>query len=84
MMKIHELIQGKAKPAEVIETAEKAKGEDKTEALFYAHLYVGLNYEAEGDAAKALEHLKKAAEQYKIGHYMWDVANVHVLLAKKK
>lgn len=86
MMKVYDLIQGKAKAAEVVETAEKAdlKGEDKTEALFYAHLYVGLNYEAEGDSNKALEHLTMAVEKYKISHYMWDVANVHVKLAKKK
>jgi lipoprotein NlpI len=86
MMKVYDLIAGKAKPAEVIETAEKAKleGEEQKEALFYAHLYVGLNFEAEGDQKKCLEHLKTAVEKYKIGHYMWDVANVHVLLAKKK
>ena len=54
-------IRGKAKPDEVIETAEKAKldDEDKNEALFYAHLYVGLNYEAEGDAKKCIEHLTR-------------------------
>ena len=48
MMRVYDMLQGKAKPAEVIETAEKAKleGEDKTEALFYAHLYVALYYEA--------------------------------------
>src|SRR5206468_2769124 len=64
MMKIYDLIQGKAKPEEVIETAEKAKldGEDKNEALFYANLYVGLNYEAEGNSKKALEHLTTAVE----------------------
>ena len=86
MMKIYEMIQGKAKPDEVIETAEKAKldKEDKNEALFYAHLYVGLNYEAEGNAKKCEEHLKIAVEKHKIGHYMWDVGNVHLQLMKLK
>jgi lipoprotein NlpI len=86
MMKVNELIQGKIKPKEVIDTAVKAKleGEAKTEALFYAHLYVGLNYEAEGNSKKALEHLTIAVKDYKIGHYMWDVANVHLKLANKK
>jgi lipoprotein NlpI len=85
MMRIYDLLQGKAKPQEVIETAEKAKldGDEKTEALFYAHLYVGLYYEAHGDAAKAKEHLRTAAGKHKIGHYMWDVANVHVGRMKK-
>lgn len=85
MMKIYSLIQGKAKPDEVIETAEKAKleGAAKNEALFYAHLYVGLNYEAEGNSAKCAEHLRTAVEKHKIGHYMWDVGNVHLHLMKK-
>jgi lipoprotein NlpI len=84
MMKIYDLIQGKAKAEDVIKTAEDAKldKDDKEEAIFYAHLYVGLNYEAEGDAKKALEHMEKA-DTHKIGHYMWDVAHVHLMLAKK-
>jgi lipoprotein NlpI len=86
MMRIADLIAGNATPAEVIETAEKAKldGPAKTEALFYAHLYVGLNYEATGDAAKCQEHLTQAVEKHKIGHYMWDVGNVHLTRMKKK
>lgn len=86
MMKIYDLIQGKVKAEDVIETAEKAKlGADaKNEALFYGHLYVGLNYEAEGNAKKCLEHLTTAVEKHKISHYMWDVGNVHLQLLKKK
>lgn len=86
MMRVAELIQGKATPAEVIEAAEKAKldGADRTHALFYAHLYVGLNYEAEGKADECREHLTRAVEKYKIGHYMWDVGNVHLMRMKKK
>jgi len=86
MMRVMELIDGKATPTEVVETAEKAKldGPAKTEALFYAHLYVGLNYEAEGNAAKCQEHLTQAVDKYKIGHYMWDVAHVHLERMKKK
>jgi len=86
MMRIYDLIRGKAKPEEVVETAEKAKldAEDRNEALFYAHLYVGLNYEAEGDAKKCLEHITRAVEKHPIGHYMWDVGNVHLKLMKKK
>ena len=43
---------------------------------FYAHLYLGLYYEVTGDAAKAKEHLELAT-RHKIGHYMWNVADVH-------
>ena len=86
MMRIHDLLQGKARPADVIETAEQAKldGGEKTEALFYAHLYVGLYHEAAGDADKTREHLTEAVEKHKIGHYMWDVGNVHLGRMKKK
>jgi len=85
MMRIYDLIQGKAKAEDVIKTAEEAKVNDdaRNEALFYAHLYVALNYEAEGDAKKCLGHMEEA-HKHKIGHYMWDVANVHLMLAKKK
>jgi len=86
MMKIYEMLEGKAKPDEVIEVADKAKldAEDKNEALFYGHLYVGLYYEADGNAEKCKEHMTAAVEKYKIGHYMWDVANVHLGRMKKK
>jgi len=86
MMKIYEMLEGKAKPDEVIEAADKAKldAEDKNEAMFYGHLYVGLYYEADGNAEKCKEHMTAAVEKYKIGHYMWDVANVHLGRMKKK
>jgi lipoprotein NlpI len=85
MMKIYDLIQGKVKPEDVLSTVEMAKLEAaaKNEALFYAHLYIGLNYEAEGNAAKCAEHLREAVEKHKISHYMWDVGNVHLKLMKK-
>ena len=57
-----------------------------TRQLFYAHLYVGIYYDLEGDAPRALAHLNKAVDEYRIGHYMWDVARVQrdVLKAPKK
>jgi lipoprotein NlpI len=84
MMKVYDLIAGKIKPEAVIETADKAdlNAEAKNKALFYAHLYVGLNYEAEGNAKKCREHLTIAVEKHKIGDYMWDVGNVHLHLLK--
>jgi lipoprotein NlpI len=86
MMRVYEMLQAKIKPAEVIETAEKAKleGEARTEALFYAHLYVALYFEAVGEADKCKEYLAPAVEKYQIGHYMWDVANVHFGRMKKR
>ena len=52
--------------------------------LFYAHLYLGLYYEAVGDAERALEHMRKAAVDYKLPGYMWEVARVHVELREGK
>lgn len=86
MKEVLELFAGKLKPADVLAAAEAAKldAEDRKEARFYAHLYVALFYESEGDAQKCAEHLTAAVEKYEIGHYMWDVAAVHLKLLKKK
>lgn len=86
MKEVLELFAGKIKPQDVIAAAEKAKlaDEERKEARFYANLYVALYYESEGDAKKALEHLTAAAEKYKIGHYMWDVADAHLKLITAK
>ncbi|HSQ54407.1 MAG TPA: tetratricopeptide repeat protein, partial [Gemmata sp.] len=80
MKEVLELFAGKIKPADVLAAPEKLKlaGEDLKEARFYANLYVALYYESEGDEKKCLEHMTAAAEKYKIGHYMWDVADVHL------
>ncbi len=86
MAEIQKLYAGKLKPADVLAAAEKTKEKTAvgTSARFYANLYVGLWYEAEGDAKKAREHLKIAVEDYKIGDYMWDVGNAHLPLLKAK
>ncbi len=79
MMEVYALYAGTAKPDDVLAAARA--GSPAPEALnarmFYAHLYLGLYYEANGDAAGAREHIVTAAERHKIGHYMWNVADVH-------
>jgi len=86
MKQVLELFAGKLKPQDVLDAAENAKlqGEALKEARFYANLYVALYHESEGDAMKALEHLTAAVEKYKIGHYMWDVADAHLKMLKEK
>jgi lipoprotein NlpI len=78
MKEVYELFMGRLKPGEVLEAikAGKPNAEQLNSRLFYAHLYLGLFFESEGDAKKALEHLTIAAD-HRIGHYMWDVARVH-------
>ena len=86
MKEVLELFAGKLKPQDVIDAAENAKliGAALTSARFYAHLYVALYYESEKDEKKALEHITLAADKYKIGDYMWDVADAHLKLLKAK
>ncbi len=87
MMKVYELYKGIAKPSDVLKRVAdaKLKGARQTHALFYAHLYLGLYYEAvEKDKKKALSHLNQATDKYRIGHYMWDVARVHRDILRKK
>jgi lipoprotein NlpI len=77
MKEIFALFADKGKPEEVLAAA---KDRDQ---LFYAHLYLGLYYEAHGNAAKAREHIDKAAGEFSMNHYMGDVARVHAQLLKK-
>jgi lipoprotein NlpI len=85
MKEVYELFRGKLKPADVLAAAEagKASSEQRNAQRFYAHLYLGLWYDSENDQARALEHLGKAADEHRIGHYMWDVARVHRDLLRK-
>lgn len=84
MMQIYALFAGKLTPDDVL-TAVRAgepMGDVLNARLFYAHLYLGLYYDATADAARARPHLGEAV-RHRIGHYMWDVAKVHAeLLAK--
>jgi lipoprotein NlpI len=86
MAEIQKLFAGKATPADVMAAAEKVPANTPagTEARFYAHLYLALYAEAAGDTKTVRKHLTPAVVKYKIGHYMWDVANAHLALLKKK
>ena len=81
MKEIHALFAGKAKVDDVLAAAKESKGE---EGLFYAHLYLGLYYEAIGDKARTREHIFKAARDFKAPHYMGDVARVHARLLENQ
>lgn len=85
-MQVYALFCDKAKPADVLDAARAGDppAKELNERLFYAHLYLGLYFDAAGDKAKALEHMTTAAEKHKIGHYMWDVAHVHLQLLRKE
>lgn len=80
MKEIHALYAGRGKPEDVLRAAEAGDGipaNARNRRLCYAHLYLGLYHEALGDAAKAKEHLLKAAALAPAANYMGQVAVVH-------
>jgi lipoprotein NlpI len=84
MMEVYDLFAGKLKPDDVLAAVMRGDPDAKelNQRRFYAHLYLGLYCEANGDTKGALEHLS-TAEKHKIGHYMWNVAQVHAERLKK-
>jgi lipoprotein NlpI len=86
MMQVYGLFAGKLTAADVLEAAKagEASGEALKQRLFYAHLYLGLYYEAAGDTKLSEEHIGKAAGEFAEDHYMGDVARVHAKLRKKE
>lgn len=78
MMEIYALYHGDIEPEAVLAAAQAddpPPGRLK-EQRFYAHLYLALYYEATGDANLCARHLA-LAEEFRIPHYMGDVAVVH-------
>lgn len=84
MMQVFEMFRGKVSPDQVLEAARSGEPapEVLTGRLFYAHLYLGLYFDATGDAGQARKYIELAAsDEAKKGRgvntYMWDVARVH-------
>lgn len=86
MRQVYDLYKGDLKADDVF-AATKAGDPSATQLsqrLFYAHLYVGIYQDLLGEKKAAFDHLNKATEEHRIGHYMWDVTRVHRdLLAKE-
>lgn len=78
MKQVHELFAGKGSVEDVLKAAELGEGEALKNQRCYAHLYLGLYFEALGDEAKAKEHMLKAAKDFQMDHYMGKCAQVHV------
>lgn len=78
MKEVHDLFAGKGSVEAVLKAAESGEGEALKNHRCYAHLYLGLYFEALGDEAKAKEHMLKAANDYRMEHYMGKSAQVHV------
>jgi lipoprotein NlpI len=82
MMEVHALFAGKTKPEDVIKAARAGQPSEPElhRRLFYAHLYLGLYFEALNDPTRSLENITKAAGQFRTDDYMGDVARVHLQL----
>ena len=85
MMTVHALFAGKATPDDVLAAATAPRPPAASvpppllnRQLFYAHLYLGLYFEALAQPAKAREHLTLAAEKHPVPDYMHGVAKVHL------
>jgi lipoprotein NlpI len=86
MMAVYALFAEKGSADDVIKAVNvnTPSPAEMNQRLFYAHLYVGLYYEAIGDRKRAREHILKAADDDKADHYMGDVARVHAALLRKQ
>lgn len=85
MAQVHRLFAGKGTPEEVLATAQAApKMTESGEPLFYAHLYLGIYFEAKGESKKAEEYIKRAATRAKENGYMGNVAEVHAEILKRR
>jgi lipoprotein NlpI len=78
MKQVHALFAGTGSVEAVLTAA--GEGDDsprRRNHLCYAHLYLGLYFEALGDDAKAKDHILKAATDYEMDHYMGKTAITH-------
>jgi len=85
MAEVHSLFAGKAKPEDVLKAADAdPKSPKRNGQLFYAHLYLGLYYEATGEDLKCRDHIQKAVTQFPSDSPMGDVARVHAQILKAR
>ena len=81
MRQVYELFRGATGPEDVLRAAGA-----QPSGQFYAQLYLGLYFEALGNGARAVEHIKTAAaDRYaRAGGYMHMVARVHLGLLQRR
>ena len=84
MKEVHELFAGRGTVEAVLVAAKEDNDGVLTDRernhLCYAHLYLGLYYEAIGETAKSAEQIRLAAFDYAMDHYMGKTAQVHAKL----
>lgn len=89
---VYQLFAGKLTPDEILKKIRDAQldDEERQKRLFYAELYIGLNYDVEQEPRQALTHLRAAtaipwprAAGYG-PNYMWHVGRLHAWLLEKQ
>lgn len=84
MKEVHELFAGRGTVEDVLAAAKEDNDGVLTEAernhLCYAHLYLALYFEALGETEKSADHIRLAAYDYAMDHYMGKTAQVHAKL----
>jgi lipoprotein NlpI len=82
MEQIWNLFAGQGTVQDVLDAANRPSSYQR-QHLCYAHLYLGLYYEAIGESSLAKEHILMAANEYSMDNYMGMVAQVHAETLKK-
>lgn len=79
LREVHDLFKGTGSEEKVLAAANEDQSDKLRHRnhLCYAHLYLGLYYEAVGEVEKAGKHMRLAAVDYKMDHYMGKVAQIH-------
>ena len=85
MMEVFGLFGGSVSPDDVLRTAERAADAGHGAGpVFYAHLYLGLYFEARRDRERSARHISEAVQQRQPANYMWQVARVHQQLRERE
>jgi lipoprotein NlpI len=77
MRQILGLFAGREDAEAVLAAAERGEAADRRNQLCYAHLYLGLYFDATGDEDAAKRHILLAAGPFSMDHFMGRVAGVH-------
>ena len=83
MKQVWQLFAGEIQPSDVLEAVNHESLYSRQQ-LNYAHLYLGLYYEALGKNKLAKEHIDLAATEYSMNNYMGMVAKVHAKVLADK
>lgn len=85
MTEILALFRGESDPSAVLDAAQNASDNGRASPpMFYAHLYLGLYYEAIGEPDQSSKHIGEAVG-FDLPHdYMWQVARIHQWLRAGK